>query len=369
MKKTIYTILFIIFAFITYLNLVAFDDGIVGLTKKNGNNVGCVCHGLFPDTRVSVIISGPSTVIVNDTVTYILQLANGPAVAGGCDISASMGTLYTSSSDTSLRRAEEFPGSGFEITHRYPNLFSSDTLEFIFKYVAPSTPNVTDTIFANSNSVNHDTTPDNDRWNYANNFLINIIDNPLPVELSSFVSSVNGNNVTLNWTTATETNNSGFDIERSNVNGQKSNEWIKVGDVAGNGTSTVQNSYSFTDRNLASGNYNYRLKQIDFNGNFEYFNLSNQVNVGVPTKFDLSQNYPNPFNPSTQINYDLPSDGKVSIKLFDMSGKEVATLVNEVKTGGYYSVNFNASSLSSGVYFYTFTANNFIETKKMLLLK
>ncbi len=187
----------------------------------------------------------------------------------------------------------------------------------------------------------------------------------LPVELSGFVSAVNINNVTLNWTTATETNNSGFDIERTSSNGT----WTKVGNVAGNGTSTVSNSYSFTDRNLASGNYSYRLKQIDFNGNFEYFNLSNEVNVGIPSKFELSQNYPNPFNPSTSINFNLPVDGKVSIRLFDMSGKEVAVLVNEVKSAGYYSVNFNAASLSSGVYFYAITANNFTATRKMLLVK
>ncbi|HMS35143.1 MAG TPA: T9SS type A sorting domain-containing protein [Ignavibacteria bacterium] len=187
----------------------------------------------------------------------------------------------------------------------------------------------------------------------------------LPVELASFVSTINGRNVELNWATSSENNNSGFDIERSTVNGS----WTKVGNVAGNGTTSTGHSYSFTDRNLASGNYSYRLKQIDFNGNFEYFNLNNEVNVGIPTKFDLSQNYPNPFNPSTKISFDLPVDGKVSLKIFDMSGKELMTLVNEVKTAGYYSVSFNASSLSSGVYFYSLSADNFTATKKMMLIK
>lgn len=194
---------------------------------------------------------------------------------------------------------------------------------------------------------------------------LGFVDAVLPVELASFVSSISGNAVTLNWSTSSETNNSGFDIERSIVNGQ----WSMIGNVTGNGTTTSQNNYSFTDRNLASGIYSYRLKQIDFNGNFEYFNLSSEVNIGVPTKFDLSQNYPNPFNPATTINYDLPFDGKVSIKLFDMSGKEVATLVNEVKTAGFYSVNFNAGNLSSGVYLYSITSNNFTATKKMMLVK
>jgi hypothetical protein len=187
----------------------------------------------------------------------------------------------------------------------------------------------------------------------------------LPVELASFTATSKGNNVDLLWSTTAETNNQGFDIERSSVSGS----WTKVANVAGNGTTTTSHSYSYTDRNLASGNYNYRLKQIDFNGNFEYFNLSNEVNVGTPTKFDLSQNYPNPFNPSTSINFDLPVDGKVSLKIYDMSGKEVMTLVNEVRTAGYHSVSFNASSLSSGVYFYTLSADNFTATKKMMLLK
>lgn len=191
----------------------------------------------------------------------------------------------------------------------------------------------------------------------------------LPVELSSFTSSVINSDVILNWATASELNNSGFDIERSSEN----SPWTKVGNVTGNGTSSAGNSYTYTDRNLASGNYSYRLKQIDFNGNFEFFNLSNEVNIGIPTKFNLSQNYPNPFNPSTKINYDLPVEGKVSIIIFDISGKEVKTIVNEVKPVGYYSVNFNGSNLSSGVYFYRINlegnGSSFSETKKMTLIR
>ncbi|MBS1552773.1 MAG: T9SS type A sorting domain-containing protein [Bacteroidetes bacterium] len=196
-------------------------------------------------------------------------------------------------------------------------------------------------------------------------FIITDASAPLPVELASFTSLISGNNVSLNWSTVSEKNNSGFDIERSSVNGI----WTKVGNVAGNGTTTTGHSYSFTERNLASGNYSYRLKQIDFNGNFEYFNLSNEVIIGVPTNFELSQNYPNPFNPSTKISFGLPNDGKVSLKIYDMTGKEVMTLVNEVKTAGFYSVSFNASSLSSGIYFYTLSADNFTATKKMMLIK
>ncbi|MBK8383917.1 MAG: T9SS type A sorting domain-containing protein [Ignavibacteria bacterium] len=192
---------------------------------------------------------------------------------------------------------------------------------------------------------------------------------PLPVELSSFTSALNGRNVTLNWTTASESNNAGFDLERRDANGLTAGDWTKIGNVTGNGTATGANSYSFTDRNIATGKYNYRLKQIDFNGNFEYFSLNNEVVIGTPERFSLSQNYPNPFNPSTNINYDLPFDSKVSIKIFDMSGREVASVVNEFKTAGFYTVNFNASALSSGVYFYIINADNFTATKKMILVK
>lgn len=192
---------------------------------------------------------------------------------------------------------------------------------------------------------------------------------PLPVELASFISTVNRRDVTLNWTTTRESNNSGFEVERSQVNGN----WSKVGFVPGNGTSISSIDYTFIDRGLNTGKYNYRLKQIDYNGNFEYFNLSNEIGIGVPTRYDLSQNYPNPFNPSTKINFDIPFDGKVSVKLFDVSGREVTTLVNEVKAAGYYTINFNATNLSSGAYFYTINADNngqsFVATKKMMLLK
>jgi len=188
---------------------------------------------------------------------------------------------------------------------------------------------------------------------------------PLPVELSSFTSVINGNNVTLNWQTVSEVNNARFEIEKSS----SENIWNKIGTVAGNGNSSIPNSYFYEDRNMNSGKYKYRLKQTDFNGNFEYLNLSNEVNVGVPEKFTLSQNYPNPFNPSTNINFDIPFDAKVNIKIFDMTGREVVTLVNDFRTAGYYSVNFDASSLSSGIYLYSITAGNFTATKKMMLNK
>jgi len=188
----------------------------------------------------------------------------------------------------------------------------------------------------------------------------------LPVELSSFAASVINRDVTLNWSTSTEINNSTFQIERKAFS---SEEWSVIGNIAGNGTSSIAHDYSFNDRNLTSGIYTYRLKQIDFNGNFEYHNLNGEVMIGTPTEFKLSQNYPNPFNPSTTINFDMPKEGFVTLKVYNTSGKEVASLVNETRSAGYHSVNFNASALSSGVYYYRLETNGISKTMKMALIK
>lgn len=190
-------------------------------------------------------------------------------------------------------------------------------------------------------------------------------DNPLPVELSSFTSAVSGTNVTLNWSTGFEQNNSGFDIERKSTVGS----WSKIGNVAGHGTISTTSNYTYSDRNLASGKYSYRLKQIDFNGNYKYYDLSNEVIIGTPSKYALSQNYPNPFNPSTSISYEIPTSNFVSLKIYDMMGKEVASLVSGNQEAGFYTVKFDASKLSSGIYFYKLQANDFTATKKLMLLK
>lgn len=193
---------------------------------------------------------------------------------------------------------------------------------------------------------------------------------PLPVELISFTSSVERNTVKLNWTTSFELNNSGFDVERK-LSG--TNEWKKLAAISGAGNTNTQVNYSYSDNNVSTGKYNYRLKQIDFNGNYEYHSLANEVNVGIPSQFNLSQNYPNPFNPSTKINYDLPFDSRVSIRIYDITGREITSLVNQVLAAGYHTVNFNASNLASGIYFYSINAEggnkNFVKSMKMVLVK
>jgi hypothetical protein len=171
-----------------------------------------------------------------------------------------------------------------------------------------------------------------------------------------------------------EINNSGFDIERKSVIPGMQTDWVKIGNVSGFGNSNEQRNYSFNDNGLQTGKYTYRLKQIDYNGGFEYFTLGSEIEIGIPNEFKLSQNYPNPFNPVTKIDYEIPFDSKVTLKVFDMMGREVANLVNSnLQTAGYYSIELNGSNLTSGAYFYRITAQgsgkDFVMTKKMLLIK
>jgi hypothetical protein len=193
----------------------------------------------------------------------------------------------------------------------------------------------------------------------------------LPVELSSFTSNINGRNVSLNWETKTEKNSYEFDIERES---SSSGNWESIGSVKAAVLSNSPKDYSFTDKNLQAGKYQYRLRMIDNDGSFEYSNMV-ETEVTAPKNFELSQNYPNPFNPSTKIDYQIPSDAKVIMEVYNIAGQKVAELVNQEQSAGYYSVDFGSSKLSSGVYIYRIvasdkaTGNNFSSIKKMMLLK
>jgi len=186
----------------------------------------------------------------------------------------------------------------------------------------------------------------------------------VPVELTSFTASAVRDEVQLNWSTATETNNQGFQIERMIVGGA----FEEVGYVAGFGTTTEPKAYSFIDSKLGAGSYTYRLKQVDFDGTYTYSNEVN-VDVEIPLVYSLEQNYPNPFNPSTTIKYSIAEEGFVKLVIFNMLGEEVTTLVNTQQKAGRYEVNFNATGLSSGVYVYRIETANFITSKKLMLMK
>jgi hypothetical protein len=186
----------------------------------------------------------------------------------------------------------------------------------------------------------------------------------IPVELVSFNASVTGNNVHLLWITASEINNMGFRVERFS-----DNKWNELGFVNGSGTTTETMSYSYIDYNVTAGKYLYRLKQIDFDGSYEYSNII-EIDITVPDYFELSQNYPNPFNPATIIGYRLAEGSEVTLKIFNALGEEIETLVNEFQEVGTYSIHYNASSKNpSGVYIYRIEAGNFKDTKKMILLR
>jgi hypothetical protein len=191
---------------------------------------------------------------------------------------------------------------------------------------------------------------------------------PLPVELTSFTANRSGSNIELRWITATEVNNNGFEIERANLEPQNGNSiWEKIGFVNGNGNSTTLRYYNFVDIKPFSEKAQYRLKQIDNNGTFKY---SKSIEVGSGfLNYDLAQNYPNPFNPSTVITYSIPTASNVKVEVVSVLGKLVKTLVNENQAAGSYQVNFDASGLSSGIYYYKIQSGNFAATRKMLLLK
>ena len=191
---------------------------------------------------------------------------------------------------------------------------------------------------------------------------------PLPVELTSFSASVQNKTVNLTWHTATEVNNYGFEVERISNEELGIRNWNKVGFVNGAGNSNSPKEYSFTDKSAASGKYLYRLKQLDNDGQYSY-SKEVEVDLGSPTAFALEQNYPNPFNPTTSIQYSVVGSQNVTIKVFNVLGKEVAVLVNEKQEPGTYTVEFSTANLASGTYIYRMQAGEFVQTKKMIVLK
>jgi hypothetical protein len=200
-------------------------------------------------------------------------------------------------------------------------------------------------------------------------------DGALPVELIAFYGEQSSTNISLHWNTATEINSNSFEIEKKVLS---DNNWLKIGSVHANFLSNSPKSYSFLDRNIVPGTYQYRLKMIDNDGSFKYskvIDLKAKLIFGL----ELLQNYPNPFNPSTRINYKVPYDANVLIEVFNVLGMKVAELVNEFKSVGYYDVEFvparDYKSFASGVYYYKITAtdiktgNNYSLIKKMIMLK
>ena len=196
-----------------------------------------------------------------------------------------------------------------------------------------------------------------------------ITEDPIPVELTAFFALTFEDGIMLKWTTATETNNAGFSVERSSNN----IDFTEITFVEGNGTTTEIKDYSYFDKISEAGVYYYRLKQVDFDGSFYYSNTV-QIEINAPKVFILSQNYPNPFNPSTIISFSLPVDSRVTIDLFNTLGEKVDVIVDSDLSIGHHEINFDASSLTNGVYYYKINAqgkdgSDFNSTKKMVLMK
>ena len=322
-------------------------SGITGRTLK-GSNPNCSCHTSSSSSNVNLVISGPTTLNTGQVGAYTVVITyTSNITASGIDIACSSGTLSTTDSKMKV--------SGTELTHPSANSSGTTTITYSFNYTAPASAS-TCTLYAIGTAVHS-------QWNNAANFTVTV--NTLPVELVSFDAHPAGNFVKLNWMTATEVNSNGYDVERSSNSGI----WEKVGFVKGGGNSNSTKYYSFNDYNLSkSGNYSYRLKEVDNDGSFKYSKIV-EVNYSVPSGFNLMQNYPNPFNPSTTISYTLPEAGNVTLKIYNILGKEISTVVSEYKPAGNYSLQFSGSNLESGVYLYKLVSGNYSAVRKFILLK
>ncbi len=313
-----------------------------------------VPYVVYVDSRVTVM---------KDSSNWWVPVGSNISKAGGASQSylafASDGTPYVT-----------YTESGYMVVKKY------DGTSWQFVGTATITNTSTDypVVAINSNGIPYEAHTEaglNSKVTMRR-YLLNSETTPLPVELTSFTVSFISSYVELKWRTVTEVNNYGFEIERASFisNEVRNLNWQKVGFVQGHGNSNSTKEYSFTD-NLSLDpalNLSYRLKQIDNDGTFKY-SEEVEVKTQLPLKFLLSQNYPNPFNPNTTIRYQLPQNSFVTLKVFDVLGKEVSVLVNEVEDAGNHEVNFDASKLASGIYFCKMQTEDFTGIKKLLLIK
>ncbi|HNY90011.1 MAG TPA: T9SS type A sorting domain-containing protein [bacterium] len=236
----------------------------------------------------------------------------------------------------------------------YANWEAGDTLVVVFENVLETSP-----YYGARKVVKHATTEDSPE------FVGSI---SLPVELTTFTAAVKNTSISdvvmLEWRTVGESNNLGFEVERS-LDGKN---FSKLGFVAGAGSTNLAQGYDYRDDRVEVGTYFYRLKQIDRNGSFTYSDIR-EVEVTAPQRYELTQNFPNPFNPQTDIVFRVKEEGVVTLKVFDLLGREVKTLVNEKKGAGVHRITFDAHALPSGVYLYSITMGSFHDVKKMLLVK
>lgn len=311
-----------------------------------------VSQGVSYNYRVSAYnISGQSDY---SNVTYVTSILPAPTNLAGQIFSGPPLSVILNWQEVSNNEL------GFVIERDNEGLGNFETLDSVASNVTTyEDTNIVisvDTFYYRIYALSRDTVSD-----YSN--LAEII---IPVELVSFTASTSKGTVTLNWSTATETNNNGFEIQRKLEN----SAWEKISFVEGHGTTTETQNYQFIDNisDIKATSLAYRLKQIDYDGSYEFSDEVEVTNL-APTDFALHQNYPNPFNPVTVIKYSLPQESVVAIKVYDMLGEEIITLVNKKQEAGTYNIDFNGSNLVSGIYIYQMKAGSFVKTKKMLLMK
>ena len=207
-------------------------------------------------------------------------------------------------------------------------------------------------------------------WDNINTQELNLSDEgEIPVELSSFVARSQNNSVNLFWTTVSESNNFGFEIQRSTNN----KNFIKIGFRKGQGTTTLVHNYKYSDFHLPAGEYYYRLKQIDTDGASSFSHVI-KITLSMPLQCKLLQNYPNPFNPITTIQFEIPVDSDIAVNIYDLNAHLVRTLFNGFKSAGIHSCvwdgkNENGRTVSNGVYLYRISSGQFSLTRKMILAK
>lgn len=366
------------FAFVTFVNLEA--GTVIRFTDD-----GWLAAGGFRQGEGGVQYTAPNNIIAGTVIHFVSPVSlpwevNNTGLGGtfaladlGDQIIAFQGNpatpivLYALNSAQTGWQADAIDAQTSSLPTSLVNGTSAIALNEVDNgyYSGGPNPNFTTLRLLIGNTIN---------WTTSNTIhfeLETLLGGNLPVELTSFSATTIGSTVKLSWNTATEVNNYGFDIERAVIsNGERNLSWGKIGFVNGNGNSNSPKDYSFVDDNISSGRYSYRLKQIDNDGQFEYSKII-EVDMNGVKKFELSQNYPNPFNPSTVIGYELPVNGFVSLKVFDVLGNEIATLVNEEKPAGSYNVQFtiNSVQLGSGVYFYRLQSGDYVESRKMVILK
>jgi len=311
-----------------------------------------VSQGVSYNYRVSAYnISGQSDY---SNVTYVTSILPAPTNLAGQIFSGPPLSVVLNWQEVSNNEL------GFVIERDTEGLGNFETLDSVASNVTTyEDTNIVisvDTFYYRIYALSRDTVSD-----YSN--LAEII---IPVELVSFTASTSKGTVTLNWSTATETNNNGFEIQRKLEN----SAWEKISFVEGHGTTTETQNYQFIDNisDIKATSLAYRLKQIDYDGSYEFSDEVEVTNL-APTDFALHQNYPNPFNPVTVIKYSLPQESVVAIKVYDMLGEEIITLVNKKQEAGTYNIDFDGSNLVSGIYIYQMKAGSFVKTKKMLLMK